>query len=96
MTVADQCGIWGSIHLNPTVAIRPGGLSEISYSSGLDVAAKMSTEVYDPAACPTYGVSDPVTSIGAELVGTFRNGRPGPIVLSELLTIRSFYLLKSC
>ena len=99
MTAADQCGIWGSIHLNPTVAIRPGGLSAISYSSGLDVAAKMSTVVYDPAGCPTYGVSDPITSIGAELVGdiskwttrTYRTiGAPyNPILLppQELLSL---------
>ena len=99
MTVSDQCGIRGSIYLNPTIAVRPGGLSTLSYRSGVNVAHGVSSGAYDPAACPTYGVSDPITSIGEEYVGnsstwttrTFRTIGPpyNPVLLppEELLSL---------
>ena len=98
VTVSDECGIRGSVYLNPTVAVPADGLSTLSYRSELIIAEGVSTGVYDPAACPTYGVSDPITFIG-EYVGnnltwttrTYRTIGPpyNPILLppNELLSL---------
>lgn len=62
VTVNDQCGILGSIHTNPTIAIPPSGLTELSFSMAQNPAEGFRTLPYDPAIpvdCRTYGFTNP-------------------------------------
>lgn len=63
VSVYDSCGIKGSIHYNPTIAVTPGGLSTISWPNNLVQFGGFPphTGAYDPAACPTYGLDNGTT-----------------------------------
>lgn len=64
ISVYDSCRIKGNIFYNPTIAIPPGSLSTISWTSNLVQYAGFppQTGAYDPAACRTYGLSNGSTT----------------------------------
>ncbi|KAL8676366.1 MAG: hypothetical protein Q9186_007109 [Xanthomendoza sp. 1 TL-2023] len=63
--VKDECGIVGEKYTNPIIAVRPGGLSTLSFSKFFDIAYGATTGLFDPAlpkSCWTYGAGDPLIS----------------------------------
>ncbi len=67
VTVTDKCGLRGMVHNNPTIAIPPHGLTELSFSYGYHPQGGYQTLPYDPAVpanCRTYGFRNPQMTSG--------------------------------
>ena len=64
VSVTDYCRQRGEIHNNPTIAIAPGDLSTLSFHNNQIVFDGFTprTDIFDPGACRTYGISNATTS----------------------------------
>ena len=60
VSVRDRCGVKGKTYTNPTIALPQGELSTLSIGYG--GGGNLTTGLYDPAACRTYGYSNGSTT----------------------------------
>ena len=65
VSVYDRCDVRGEKHYEPTLAIPPGGLSSLYFSSLLAPQLGHTSFQFDPAQpseCRSYGSADPIVS----------------------------------